>query len=172
MDKKKSTTATPSSSSSATTNKPNKSSSVSSSSSVASEQTVATTNSSSIAALPRRCRRILQNFLLIWLDTNIDESKQDFKNSLTQLRHLVASITTFTNAKECVNFLSKIQKEKVFMIVSGSLGRHIVPAIHEWPQLDFTYVFCGNRSVHEQWAKTMLKVKGVYTDIDPICKAL
>ncbi|CAF2971397.1 unnamed protein product [Rotaria sp. Silwood2] len=133
MDKKKSTTATASSSSSATTNKPNKSSSVSSSSSAASEQTAATTNSSSIAALPRRCRRILQNFLLIWLDTNIDESKQDFKNSLTQLRHLVASITTFTDAKECVNFLSKIQKEKVFMIVSDSLGRHIVPEIHEWP---------------------------------------
>ncbi|CAF0943341.1 unnamed protein product [Rotaria sordida] len=129
-----------------------------------------TTNST--AVLPHSVRRILQNFLLIWLDANIDESKKDFKNSLKHLRHIVASITTFTDSQECVNVLSEIKKEKVFMIVSGSLGQYIVPEIHTLPQLDSIYVFCGNQLLHEEWAKTISKVKGVYTDIEPICKAI
>ncbi|CAF4717250.1 unnamed protein product [Rotaria sp. Silwood1] len=117
-------------------------------------------------------RRVLQNFLLIWLDANIDESQEDFKNSLAHLRHIVASITTFTNVQECTDFLREIESEKAFMIVSGSLGQHIVPKIYTWPQLHSIYVFCNNRSVHEQWAKNILKIKGVHTNIESICKAL
>ncbi|CAF5012004.1 unnamed protein product, partial [Rotaria sp. Silwood1] len=58
------------------------------------------------------------------------------------------------------------------MIVSGYLGRQIVPEIEALPQLEAIYVFCGNQSVHEQWAKKISKVKGVYTKIEPICQAL
>ncbi|CAF3663321.1 unnamed protein product [Rotaria sp. Silwood1] len=130
------------------------------------------TTTSSTAVLPHRIHRIIQNFLLIWLDANIDESKQDFKNSLVHLRHLVASITPFTDAQECVEFLSDIKKEKVFMIVSGSLGQQIVPEIHAWSQLDSIYIFFSNPSHHEQWVKAMPKVKGVHNDIKPIYKAL
>ncbi|CAF4737454.1 unnamed protein product [Rotaria sp. Silwood2] len=92
--------------------------------------------------------------------------------SLKHLRHIVASITTFTDAAECFKFLGEIQNEKVFMIVSGALGRQIVPKIQELPQLDSIFVFCGNKSVHEQWTNKFSKVKGVYTDIKSICQAL
>ncbi|CAF3809044.1 unnamed protein product [Rotaria sordida] len=119
-----------------------------------------------------RVRRVLQNFLLIWLDANIDESNDDFKHSLIHLRHIVASITTFTDPKECTNFLHEIQSEKVFMIVSGSLGQNIVPKIYTWSQVHSIYVFCNNRSVHEKWAKKILKIKGVHTEIESICEAL
>ncbi|CAF1206576.1 unnamed protein product [Rotaria sordida] len=133
-----------------------------------------TTNAASgqAAVLPHRVRRIVQNFLLVWLDARIDESKQDFKNSLTRLRHLVVSITTFTDAEECIQFMKELEEEKIFLIISGSLGEQIVPKINAWPQLDSIYVFCGNRLIHEQWAKNMSKVKGVYTGIDSICEAL
>ncbi|CAF1516683.1 unnamed protein product, partial [Rotaria sp. Silwood1] len=126
----------------------------------------------STSVLPRSACRIIQNFLLVWLDANFDESGSDFKNSLQHLRKIVASITTFTDAQQCVNFLSEIKKEKVFMIVSGSLGRQIVPEIEALPQLEVIYVFCGNQSIHEQWAKKISKVKGVYTKIEPICQEL
>ncbi|CAF4049470.1 unnamed protein product, partial [Rotaria sp. Silwood1] len=134
---------------------------------------MATTNNNCIAAvLPQPARRVLQNFLLVWLDANLNESNKDFKKSLQQLRHIVASITTFTNAQECIDFLSAIKKEKVFMIVSGSLGRQIVPEIEVWPQLESIYVFCANQSIHEQWTRNIAKVKGVHTSIEPICEAL
>ncbi|CAF1373514.1 unnamed protein product [Rotaria sp. Silwood1] len=166
MDKKKSTSTASGSSSPSTINKPKKSSSTTAAASLP------TTTTSRNAVLPQTARRILQNFLLVWLDANLQESDKDFKNSLHHLRKIVASITTFTDAQQCVNFLSEIKKEKVFMIVSGSLGRQIVPEIEALPQLEAIYVFCGNQSVHEQWAKKISKVKGVYTKIEPICQAL
>ncbi|CAF1051780.1 unnamed protein product [Rotaria sordida] len=134
------------------------------------ERTAATTSSSTVPS--RRICRMIQNFLLVWLDANIDESKEDFKNSLTNLRHIVATITTFTDADQCVDFLRDIEDEKVFMIVSGVLGQNILPDIQALPQLHSIYVFCENQSIHEQWAKKTLKVKGVYAQIEPICEAL
>ncbi|CAF3547870.1 unnamed protein product [Rotaria sp. Silwood1] len=130
------------------------------------------TTTDSITVLPTHLHRILQNFLLIWLDANFNESEEDFKKSIQHLRHIVASIRTFTDANECVNFLRKIKEEKAFIIVSGSLGQRIIPEIQALPQLDSVYVFCDDKSVHEQWAKTIPKIKGVYTDIKAICKAL
>ena len=124
------------------------------------------------AALPPGTRRLLQNFLLVWLDANLDESKADFKNSLERLRNVVASIRTFQDVKQCINFLNEISEEKVFMIVSGALGQQVVHEIENKPQLEAIYVFCGNKAAHEQWASKISKVKGVYTDIKPICKAL
>ncbi|CAF5093258.1 unnamed protein product, partial [Rotaria sp. Silwood1] len=167
MDKKQHSKSTASGSSSPSTiNKSKKSSSTTAAASLP------TTTTSRNAVLPQTARRILQNFLLVWLDANLQESDNDFKNSLQHLRKIVASITTFTDAQQCVNFVSEIKKEKVFMIVSGSLGRQIVPEIEALPQLEAIYVFCGNQSVHEQWAKKISKVKGVYTKIEPICQAL
>ena len=134
-----------------------------------------TTSSSSTnraAALPRPVRRIFQNFLLVWLDANFNEPSADFKSSLKHLRQVVASIETFTDAEECVKFLDQLQKEQAFMIVSGSLGRQVVPGIESKPQLEAIYVVCSNKAAHEQWANMIPKVKGIYTDIKPICKAL
>ncbi|CAF4290778.1 unnamed protein product, partial [Rotaria sordida] len=116
-----------------------------------------TMNNPAAAVLPRPMRRVFQNFLLVWLDANLDESNEDFKKSLRRLRHVVASITTFTDAQECINFLSEIKKEKIFMIVSGSLGRQIVPEIEVLPQLESIYVFCRDQVVDEEWANKISK---------------
>ncbi|CAF4846869.1 unnamed protein product, partial [Rotaria sp. Silwood2] len=99
--------------------------------------------------LPNRRHGIVQNFLLIWLDADFDEFKDDYKNSLQHLRYIVATITTFTDVDECIDFLSDIEDEKAFLIVSGALGQHIVSEIHAWQQLQSIYVFCNNQSAHE-----------------------
>ncbi|CAF4176102.1 unnamed protein product, partial [Rotaria sordida] len=154
------------SSSSSTTIKPKKSSSSSTAASVS------TSTMGTSTVLPKPARRTIQNFLLVWLDANIDETKEDFRNSLKNLRRIVAPITTFTDAQQCFDFLSGITKEKAFMIVSGSLGQKIVPEMEAMPQLESVFVFCIKQSYHEQWAKKVSKIKGVYTRIEPLCKAL
>ncbi|CAF1494736.1 unnamed protein product [Rotaria sordida] len=167
MNKKqysKSSTASGSSSPS-TTNKRRKLSSSTASS-------VSTTTMGRSAVLPQPARRIIQNFLLVWLDAAFDESKENYKTSIQHLRDIVATITIFTDADQCVDFLSDIQDEKVFMIVSGALAQYIVPEIQALPQLYSVYVFCDNPSVYEHWIKIIPKVKGVYTQIEPICEAL
>ncbi|CAF1541377.1 unnamed protein product [Adineta steineri] len=58
------------------------------------------------------------------------------------------------------------------MIVSGSLGKHIVPHVHDMSQVDTIFIFCSNQEWHKQWAKEWPKIKGVFTDITSICEAL
>jgi tetratricopeptide (TPR) repeat protein len=65
-----------------------------------------------------------------------------------------------------------MDNEKACMIISGSLGQHIVPRVHDMSQVDSIFIFCGNKKRHEQWAKEWPKIKGVFTDIAPICEAL
>ena len=115
---------------------------------------------------------MVQNVLLIWLDNKIDESIANFPNTMTQLRRVVNEINTFTDGPKCIQFLEDIDNEKACMIISGSLGEHIVPRIHNMSQVDSIFIFCSNKQYHEQWAKEWPKIKGVFTDIGPICEAL
>ena len=124
------------------------------------------TNSSS------RSRRVVQNFLLVWLDANVASSSQDTQHALRQLRTVVNDINLFTDPDECVTFLQDIQMEKAFVITSGSFGQTCVPCIHPMAQVDAIFLFCSDERRHEQWTKRWPKVKGVHTRIEPICKAL
>ncbi|CAF1487332.1 unnamed protein product, partial [Rotaria sordida] len=150
-------------SSSSTTSKPNKSSSA-----AAAAMTVVSRN----VTEPRPVRRMLQNFLLVWLDADFDESKDDYKKSMEHLQHIVATVTVFTDVDESIDFLTDIGNEKVSMMVSGALAQHLIPIIQECPQLVSIYIFCDNQLIHEHWAKTIAKVKGVHTQIGSISEAL
>ncbi|CAF4127299.1 unnamed protein product [Adineta steineri] len=114
----------------------------------------------------------LQNVLLIWLDSNIDETNDDCQNTITKLRRAVNDINTYTNGDQCLEFIQTIIDKKMCMIISGSLGQHIVSRVHNMSQVDSIFIFCGNKKYHEQWVKDWPKIKGVFTDITPICEAL
>ncbi|CAF4142231.1 unnamed protein product, partial [Adineta steineri] len=114
----------------------------------------------------------MQNVLLIWLDNNINENNADCSNTIKQLKRVVNNINTFTNGDQCVEFIQTINNNKVCMIVSGSLGKHIVPHVHDMSQVDTIFIFCNNQEWHKQWTKEWPKIKGVFTDITSICEAL
>ena len=115
----------------------------------------------------------VQNFLLVWLDGKIDEiNNKDCLNTINKLREVVNTVNTFTDMGKCINFIAETKEEKIFIISSGTFGQTIVPIIHEMPQISNMYIFCGNKCHHEQWVKQWPKVKGVFTDIIPICEAL
>ncbi|CAF1606247.1 unnamed protein product, partial [Adineta ricciae] len=117
-------------------------------------------------------QRMVQNYLLVWVDANIDEKEQDCQNTLTHLRSVVNNVNIYTRPDACLQFLNSIGDEKAFVITSGSLGQHLVPEIHGIPQVNAIYIFCGNKSRHETWTKNWSKVKGVHTNIKEICEAL
>ena len=117
-------------------------------------------------------RRIVQNYLLVWLDANVSTSNEDAQQTLEHLRNVVNEVNVFTEPADCVTFLQGIQLEKAFLIVSGSLGQGLVPRIHAMTQIDAIYIFCRVKSRHEEWVKKWPKVKGVFTQIKPISKAL
>ena len=116
--------------------------------------------------------RMIQNFHLVWLDGNIDENNDDCHNSITQLRQVVNTVNTFVDVDECIGFVDNIKEETTFMISSGALGQTTVPIVHNKQQVSTIYIFCGNKARHAIWTKEWTKVKGVFTDIKPICEAL
>jgi tetratricopeptide (TPR) repeat protein len=117
--------------------------------------------------------RVIENFLVVWLDLNLDDiCDDDCRDTVDKLRSVVNSIDTFNDVDRCVDFLSDVKEEKAFMIISGALGQQIISYIHDIPQLHSIYVFCGSRSKHEQWVKDWSKVQGVFTQIGPICDSL
>ncbi|CAF1500587.1 unnamed protein product [Adineta steineri] len=135
-----------------------------------------TTNVSTIPKGEEDRQRIniqqVQNVLLIWVDSNIDETNNDCQNTITKLRCAVNDINKFTDADQCFEFIETIVDKKACMIISGSLGKQIVPHVHNMSQVDSIFIFCDNRKYHKKWAKNWSKIKGVFTDITPICEAL
>jgi tetratricopeptide (TPR) repeat protein len=116
--------------------------------------------------------RMVQNVMLIWLDGSIDKDNTDCQSTITQLRRTVNDVNTFNDGDQCIQFINTITNNKACMIISGSLGQHIVPRVHNMSQVDSIFIFCGNKKRHEAWTKEWSKIKGVFTEIKPICEAL
>src|SRR4051794_16366073 len=75
--------------------------------------------------------RMVQNFLVVWLDGNIDENNDDYQNTITKLRKVSNTVNTFTNVDECISFITNIKTQKAYMISSGALGQTAVPIVHD-----------------------------------------
>ncbi|CAF0824373.1 unnamed protein product [Adineta steineri] len=54
----------------------------------------------------------------------------------------------------------------------NSLGKHVVPLVHDMSQVDTIFILCNNQEWYKQWARQWPKIKGVFTDITSICEAL
>ncbi|CAF4967443.1 unnamed protein product [Rotaria sp. Silwood1] len=127
-----------------------------------------TSSPSTIKPTPYR----VQNYLVIWVDGNIDQASQDCQNTMAELRSIVKEVNVCTTSAQCIEILDDLDDEKAFVISSGALGQRLVPDIHRMPQLDTIYIFCSNKAWHEQWAKQWPKIQGIFTSITPICDSL
>ena len=103
------------------------------------------------------------DFLVIWLDRDIEKTK-DSRESKGRIRHAVRNqLKTFDDPDECVNYMLEHCTKRIFFIVSGSFGYYLVNLIYHLPQIHRIYVYCANRQRAESWAKTELKISGIFT---------
>lgn len=117
-------------------------------------------------SLPRSTQiRVVENFVLIWL--NIDNDLFD-KDSLKQLRKIINSIQTLSNTDQCLNFISKIENEKAFLIISNIVNQEFLLAIESMIQINSIYFLSNEKFDYQQYKK----VKGIYNTIDLICTEL
>ncbi|CAF2896034.1 unnamed protein product [Rotaria sp. Silwood2] len=116
---------------------------------------------------PKNVSTFYDDDILIWLDKCIHDNEQDDQYSIYQLRRLMNSFLIFTNEKECLQFITNFTttEHKFFIVISGSLGKDLVPTINCLSQIDSIYIFCGKKIEHEYWAKNYEKVKGVFNNI-------
>ncbi|CAF1662562.1 unnamed protein product [Rotaria magnacalcarata] len=137
-------------------------------SAVSKQVTTSTTVAASSEDFRARPTRTVQNFLLVWLDANIDEKKEDFQKSLTELQKIFVTIEPFTDVDQCVDYLTSIDDQKIYLITSASFGQTIVPLIRDIVQLDTIFVFCSSKDEHNEWSK----VRGIHDSLQSICMKL
>ncbi|CAF2114193.1 unnamed protein product [Rotaria magnacalcarata] len=123
------------------------------------------------ATMQLKCRTV-ENYLVVWVDANIDLNNSDCQHVLAQLRGVVNQVSTCTTAAECTKLLNDNKAETTFVISSGALGQHLLPDIDSLSKLNAVYVFCSSKQFHEEWIKNWKKIKGLYTSIESICDEL
>ncbi|CAF3948275.1 unnamed protein product [Rotaria sp. Silwood2] len=112
------------------------------------------------------CCHLIRSIILIediYQYQNVN-STQDNIQTQKELRQVINHLRTFDNIDEREKYIRKITKEKVVLIVSGSLGRQIVPQLHDLSQFSACYVFCQDQKANEQWANKYHKVNGVFIE--------
>ncbi|CAF1487584.1 unnamed protein product [Adineta steineri] len=129
------------------------------------------------AAVPSNIRqprqRMTQNCLLLWADTNIEQTEKHHENTLEQIRNIAGDVNVFTEVDACIDFLTDAQEDiKSFLVVKDIVFQQIMPLINDIPQLGGVYIFNDIETPHEEWNKNWQKIKSVHTNIDSICKRL
>ncbi|CAF3317902.1 unnamed protein product [Rotaria socialis] len=116
---------------------------------------------------------VIQNFLLVWLDRHINDVKNaDYLNTISKLKELADKVYKFHDADDFVSFISDNKREKICIITSAEMGEIIVPVIHNMKQISAIYILSGDQAQHHVWIDGWSKIKGIFTDIESICKAL
>jgi hypothetical protein len=100
----------------------------------------------------------LETFSLIWLDANVNGRKENL-DAQHRIRSTINYVKTFEDSAECeLHIQSMSEGDRAVLIVSGGLGREVVPRIHHIQQLSSIYVFCFDTKTHNEWAKKYQKV--------------
>ena len=127
---------------------------------MASSKSQSSEASSSTQAADQSQKSNLESFACLWLDQNVN-STQDNRDTQKELRQVINHLRTFDSSDECERYIGQITQEKVVLIVSGSLGRQVIPRLHDLPQFSACYVFCQDEKANKQWANKYHKVKHI-----------
>ena len=65
--------------------------------------------------------------------------------ALMSSRHI-----TSIDVNHCIDLLTDIYNQNVFMIISDAFSKHIISLVHETTHLDSIFIFCVNETRYEQ----------------------
>ncbi|UJR26396.1 hypothetical protein I4U23_007728 [Adineta vaga] len=105
---------------------------------------------------------------LVWLDASINATSDNL-NVQQQFQNIINHFKGFTNTYDCLQYIRNLPKQsRTILIVSGRLGREIVPRIHRSKQISSIYVYCMDKQKNEIWSQKYPKVKGVIINLDEL----
>lgn len=100
----------------------------------------------------------LESVCLVWLDASANTSAENIATQ-KQFCAITHHLKIFQNIHDCEQYIQqKCKADRIFFIVSGQLGREIVPRIHHHRQIFAIYVYCQNKQLNEEWANKFAKV--------------
>ncbi|CAF3610138.1 unnamed protein product [Rotaria sp. Silwood1] len=113
--------------------------------------------------------KCLEVFSPIWLDSYANDNR----HAEQKLRSVINYLKKFQDIEECEQYIEKTSEQnRLILIVSGMLGREIVPSIHYHRKVISIYIYCMDKETNEQWSSKFIKVKSVLTHIDDLISQL
>jgi hypothetical protein len=103
--------------------------------------------------------RMMQEFHLVWLNSNINENNNDCYNHLEQLCEVINNVNAFTDVDECIDFISGIKEAVTFLIISEESSSRVIPVVENISHISSVYIYCQNHVEHEEWTQEYSKVK-------------
>lgn len=114
----------------------------------------------------------LEDLVVVWLDETINNDSLIWSKRQSRLQNRISFIRTFVDQNECIEYISNVCNEHIFLIVSGSIGEIVLPKIHDRIQVREIYIFCCDVIKHTQWSKSYSKISGVFNDENPLMMCL
>lgn len=111
-------------------------------------------------------------YIVVWLDTNASNDSEIDQDKISQFQQVIDTIRPFMNIDECIDFITSMKDEKVFLIVSGDSGEQIVHLVQDLSALQSIYLLCDDQSKLKSQTQQCPKVKGAFTQIKYICDLL
>ena len=73
--------------------------------------------------------KFIENFILIWLDKNVNEIPNEFQHAIQIFQVFLNTTKLFSNQEQFNHFIEQIKDEKLFIIVSNRYGSKIISDI-------------------------------------------
>jgi len=115
---------------------------------------------------------IRADLVTIWLDDHyrvIDDQSQQRSKKISQL---LENVMIFNDSDECIDFITDLGDQRVFLIVCDVITEYLIPGIHAVPQICSIHVICQNsEGLHQSWFETWPKIR-IHSEIEHVCEAL
>ncbi|CAF0999831.1 unnamed protein product [Rotaria sordida] len=112
-----------------------------------------------------------ENITLIWFDPNIG-SHEDIEKIKQQLRLINDYVIFSTDFGHCIKLIQSIDKEKIFLITSGSEAKQILSRKSTCGQIDSVFIFCTNKTPHEHLLNEYERIIGIYVNLDDLYQSI
>jgi len=109
-----------------------------------------------------------EDVTLIWLDKTIDTTR-------TTLREITDYVLLYTELEPCLAYIHSINKERIFLIVSGNYAEECLNEIHDLPQVDSIFIFCMNIMKYKHQlinCEHFRKIVNIFDNEDQLIKSI
>ncbi|CAF3299185.1 unnamed protein product [Rotaria socialis] len=116
----------------------------------------------------------MEDFQFVWLDSKF--AKTTFSPNALRYRQLILELNSaaqlFSNPLKCVDFMRVVKKERLFLIVSGSLAEKTISNIHEYYPLSAIFIFCTHPDHYTHLLDRFNKLKGIFDDQESLLDSI
>ena len=108
---------------------------------------------------------------LLWVDPKIGPS-EDTEKTKQNLRSINDFVVFHTDLDQCITFIQSTEKEKIFLITSGSKASQLLPLVAHLRQVDSIFIFCLKQDRYQHLIDEYPKVIGIYVRLDDLCSSI